>query len=280
MANPQKENGYTPIANELFDFMIAFHIPRELRQVFDFIIRKTYGFQRKEDHISNSQIVKATGQKKGNVSRGLSRLIAHQLVIKTDNNSTKGHTLKINKDYHQWIPLVIKTDNKLPVKKKLSKRKPKLSKTITPVIKTDNKRLSKVRDTKERKETLKETIQKKGGNLQFPTPKELSEKFFKGVEDLTKKIESEEAKSTQLFLQQLNEKYKLENMSHKKALWDEIRNFSSYWTELTHGGKKQKYECQKTFEVPRRLSTWLSRTKQFQEKTITGEAKGKKLIWD
>ena len=154
MANPQKENGYTAIANELFDVLISFRIPGELRQVFDAIIRKTYGYNKKEDSIANSQIIVATGLKKGNVSRSLKRLIKSKLVIKTDNFTT-GHKLKINKDYSEWISFVIKTDNK----KKLSKRKPKLSKRITKVIRSDNKKLSEVRDTKD-KTILKDNIQK------------------------------------------------------------------------------------------------------------------------
>lgn len=278
MANPQKENGYTPVANEIYDALAKFRIPGEVRQIFDFIVRKTYGFNKKEDNISNSQIAEATNLKKGNVSRGLSRLITHQIVIKVDNNLHKGHTLRINKDYQQWISFVIKTDNKIKPKKKLSKRKPKLSKLITPVIKTDNKTLSELRDTKDKRQ-LKDNIQKTGEKLHFSTPKDLSEKFFKGVDDLAKKVESDEATHTKVFLTQLNEKYKLVDMKHKQALWNEIKDFTSYWTELTHGGHKQRYECQKTFEVAKRLTTWLNRTKKFKEPITQTANKGKKLIW-
>lgn len=159
MANPQKENGYTAIANELFEAIIAFRIPGEIRQVFDAILRKTYGYNKKEDAIANSQLVLLTGMKKGNVSRSLSRLIVSKLVIKTDNSYGSGNLLKINKDYSQWIPFVIKSDNK----KKLSKRKPKLSKQITEVIQNDNKPLSELMDTKD-KTILKDTIQKTDKN--------------------------------------------------------------------------------------------------------------------
>ena len=51
MAMPQVENGYTRIANELLEALAKIRIPGEARQVFDVIMRKTYGF-RKSDPIA------------------------------------------------------------------------------------------------------------------------------------------------------------------------------------------------------------------------------------
>lgn len=155
MANPQKEDGFVPVANDIYDALCSFRIPGEVRQIFDVIIRKTYGFNKPVDKIANTQIIALTGLAKGNVSRGLSSLITHKLVIKGDNFSMNGKTLGINKDYDEWIPFVIKRDNK----KKLSRLKPKLSKSITKVIKADNKKLSEVRDTKDNIQ-FKDNIQK------------------------------------------------------------------------------------------------------------------------
>lgn len=256
MANPQKENGYTPIANEIMDAFVSFRVPGELRQVLDFVIRKTYGFQKKSDNISNSQIIQMSGLSKGNVSRALSKLITHKLVIKTDN-FTKGKLLIFNKDYEEWIPFVIKVDNS----KKLSKR-------ISGVIKTDNKKLSKVRDTKE---TTKETIQKK----EVQAPSLLTKSFFKGVSDLRSKIDSPEAGQTKMFLQELEKKYV---QADKKILWWEIQLFHDYWTEHNHTGTKEKWQMQKTFEVARRLQTWFSRVKGFQEKQVVNKYQSSKVI--
>ncbi len=85
MANPQLEDGHTKIANEIMDALCRFRIPGEIRLVLDSIIRKTYGWHKKSDDISNSQLCEATGLKKGNVSRSLSKLITHNLVVRTDN---------------------------------------------------------------------------------------------------------------------------------------------------------------------------------------------------
>ena len=51
MANPQKENGFTPIANELLEQIIASGLNGNEMAVTFFIIRKTYGFQKKQDEI-------------------------------------------------------------------------------------------------------------------------------------------------------------------------------------------------------------------------------------
>lgn len=159
-ANPQIENGHTDIANEILDHLCSFRIPGECRCVFDAIMRKTWGWHKKEDFVAGSQIVELTGMKKGNVSRSLSKLITSKLVIKTDNK------LKINKNYIEWIPFgVIKTDNKQ-----------KLSKVITKVIKSDNKKLSEVRDTKEKKETIQKKEQKLSADSFFNSFKEIDNK--------------------------------------------------------------------------------------------------------
>ena len=271
MANPQKENGFVPIANEIYSALCSFRIPGEVRQVFDAIIRKTYGYNKSEDKIANTQIIELTGLKKGNVSRGLSSLITHKLVIKTDNFSKDGKTLGINKDYEQWIPFVIRSDNK----KKLSKRKPKLSKPITEVIRSDNKKLSEVRDTIDNihsKDTLQKTER---------TPAILTKTFFKGVQDLRESakekepVTSEEGKTTQMFLKELQAKYP---DAPKDLLWTEIQKFERYWTEKNKTGKQQLWEMNKTFEVDRRLVTWFGRIKSFEPKQVIGKYQAGKVM--
>ena len=108
-------------------------------QVVFAIMRKTYGYNKKEDYIAHSQIIEMTGIAKGNVSRSLSKMITLKIVIKSDNK------LRLNKNYDEWI--VIKSDNNNKVIKKETK-----------VIKSDNKKLSKVRDTKDNKETIQKKV--------------------------------------------------------------------------------------------------------------------------
>lgn len=108
MANPQKENGYTVIANEILDHLCKFPIKTEARRVFDFILRKTWGYNKKSDHIPLSQFVEGTGLKKPNVCRALKEALSTVIILKDENG------YRINKDYIQWVDSsVINRDNKI-----------------------------------------------------------------------------------------------------------------------------------------------------------------------
>ena len=105
MSNPQPDK-FFKFSTELFEAMCRFRIPGEVRQVLDTIIRKTYGWHKKDDRISLSQFVEATGLSKSNTARALSKAITHNIIIRSDNNS-----YSINKDYNTWIPFIIRSDN-------------------------------------------------------------------------------------------------------------------------------------------------------------------------
>lgn len=105
MASPQKENGFTGIANELIEAFCRVRLPDYERVIVLWIWRKTYGFGKKEDWISNSQFVKATGINKSNICRGLRNLKDKKIVVCRDNK-----WLSVNKDYSEWN--VVCRDNK------------------------------------------------------------------------------------------------------------------------------------------------------------------------
>lgn len=133
---PQLENGYVKIASEILDALSRYRIPGEQRQCLDYIIRKTYGFHKKEDQIANSQFREGTGMDKANICRALRELSKKQLVIKNDN--TNPPTYRFNKNYTEWLPLSKKTT---------------VVNNATSVVKKDNKPLSKVTDTIDKKDT-------------------------------------------------------------------------------------------------------------------------------
>jgi len=120
---PQLENGYVKIANEIMDALSKYRIPGEQMQCLLFLLRKTYGYNKLCDRISNSQYVVATGIKKPNVNRALNGLIEKNIVIKKDNEYIP--TYQFNKNYKTWKVLskkitaqsVIKKDNNLLSKK-------------------------------------------------------------------------------------------------------------------------------------------------------------------
>jgi len=98
MANPQLEDGYTKIANELLEALSRSNLSPYESRVLWFVIRQTYGWKKKTDLISLSQIVKGTGIEKGNTSRALKSLILRQIVVRLDNKQ-----LGFNKDYDSWL---------------------------------------------------------------------------------------------------------------------------------------------------------------------------------
>jgi len=63
------------------------------------VFRKTYGYNKKEDWVTNSQIVKMTGLKKERVSEAKSRLLARNIVTENRNK------VSIQKDWEQWKEL-------------------------------------------------------------------------------------------------------------------------------------------------------------------------------
>ncbi|MCK9601602.1 MAG: replication protein [Sphaerochaeta sp.] len=142
MANPQKEDGYTAIANEIMEALCRHRIPGEDRQVLDVIFRKTYGFNKIEDYISLSQFVEMTGMKKPNIIRSLKSLLSKRIIIiQMDNGFRKVY--RINKDFDKW--------ERYPNRSLLSKR-------IIGVIQKDNPALSKRIPTKDN--VTKDTITK------------------------------------------------------------------------------------------------------------------------
>lgn len=100
MASPQIENGYIKLSNELMDALCRQNLPGSERQIFDAILRKTYGFGKKSDYISHSQLAKMTGIDRKNISRILKSLKKKKLVVINDDSYV--HKLSINKDYDQW----------------------------------------------------------------------------------------------------------------------------------------------------------------------------------
>jgi hypothetical protein len=48
---------------------------------------------------------------------------------------------------------------------------------------------------------------------------------------------------------------------------NEINKFIAYWTEPNKSGTKQRWEMEKTFELTRRLATWLNNIEKFNKST-------------
>ena len=105
------------IAVELWEALTAYRLPGEQMQCLMFIFRKTYGFHKKQDSISVTQFVEATGIIKNNVVRAIKSLLSKKIinVIKKDN--IKLYIYEINKNYKQWTKL----SKKITVSKKITR---------------------------------------------------------------------------------------------------------------------------------------------------------------
>ena len=159
MANPQKENGYTAIANEILEHLYCRYLPPNQWQIILCIMRKTYGYGKKSDFVTNSQIIIETKLHKTVVSRALKSLIISNIIFRDGKN------IGLQKDWEQWKELaatlskVSSPANNIH-EEKLAATQPELAATLSKV--------SSPRITQKKETTTKETIQKKddGGNGQ------------------------------------------------------------------------------------------------------------------
>lgn len=106
MASPQKENGYTAIANEILESLARLDIIGSQFAIILAVIRKTYGFKKKEDQISISQLMEMTSLSRRTVIYHLQDLEAKRvLFIKRVRNGSVNETniVMFNKNYDQWV---------------------------------------------------------------------------------------------------------------------------------------------------------------------------------
>jgi phage replication O-like protein O len=97
MASPQLENGYTMVANEILEALAKIKLSPNESRILWLIIRKTYGWHKKTDWISLSQIVEGTGIAKPNVCRTLKSLTSRNIIVRPDRKY-----VGFQKDYTKW----------------------------------------------------------------------------------------------------------------------------------------------------------------------------------
>ena len=300
MANPQKENGYTVIANEVIEQLAFASLSgREMRVVL-VVIRKTWGWSKKEDRLSLSQVAEATGIARPHIS-GITRGLVAKGFLVVKGATTGGNipnTYYFNKNHDLWgvqggtvrgttrkeiggtvrgtgvvppvvtqvvpstVPLVAPSTVPPQIVKvaRKSRAKPK-NKVVPSTVPT--------KQVKERKETAKERATPKASSTSTPAGK--ATLFFRGVETLMMKGEVP-------WLKQMLANIHAKNADITKIqIWNEVRSFGMYWSERNGTGTKERWQLQKTFEVEKRLETWFRKTglKHFQ---ATGSPKGKKII--
>ena len=181
VVNPQLENGYTQIANELIEALARFNLsPYESRLLW-YIARKTYGYQKKTDAISLGQFALGTGIPVSNVIRTLKKLENRHFITKSKDFYICEYG--INKHYDQWLTTIY-TDSapvdSAPVDSAPVDSAPETGNEVLPpqtitTAPADNKLLPPQRDTKERKKLTKDNKETNIYILSSDKAKELTE---------------------------------------------------------------------------------------------------------
>lgn len=113
MASPQKERGYTPIANEIMEAVAKLGINGTQFRILTVVWRYTYGFSRKEHRLSERFISNATGIHKKQVGRELAQLIRRKILLEVVPPSfSSPRVIAFNKDYESWQSTKTLTVNK------------------------------------------------------------------------------------------------------------------------------------------------------------------------
>lgn len=106
MANPQCENGFTKIANDLMDALCRCHPGGSEGQILLAILRKTYGWNKKSDHISISQLCDMTSVCRRTAIYAIHNLEAKNMIVvqrqKVDGLN-ECNMIELQKDYEKWI---------------------------------------------------------------------------------------------------------------------------------------------------------------------------------
>ncbi|CAQ85217.1 MULTISPECIES: replication protein [Photorhabdus] len=130
------DDGYTRIANELLESIMSADLTARQLKVVLAIIRKTYGFGKKTDRITNTQIAEMTGIHHTHVCKAKNEMIAMKIIV------LSGNQIGINKIVSEWS-----TD---------------ISRLSETLAKSANKTLAKsANEDKPSQLNTKETIQKK-----------------------------------------------------------------------------------------------------------------------
>lgn len=97
---PQVEDGYTRIADELMDALCTADFTAREFRVVHFVIKQTYGWNRKSHRMSASFIAGGTGLHESRASKVLNELIRRKVIIREGGSRSP---IALNKHSDQWM---------------------------------------------------------------------------------------------------------------------------------------------------------------------------------
>jgi len=102
MSSPQLENGFTRISNEIMEALCKMNLsPYESRALW-FLLRKTYGHQRRADRIPLSQFSAGMRLDRRLVHRALRGLSSKKMTVISRDDKNQP-TIGFQKDYEKWV---------------------------------------------------------------------------------------------------------------------------------------------------------------------------------
>lgn len=120
------DNGYTRIANTLIEQEYSFEFNVLPLRLFKYVIRQTYGYQRKSAYITNAQIgIDTKGLIRADKASSVVRDLVSMNVISIGNASRFGRTIEINTTVSTWKTLP-----------KISRKPPKQQTTVVDSVDT------------------------------------------------------------------------------------------------------------------------------------------------
>lgn len=151
MANPQLENGFTKISNEILESLVKAGLLGSELQVVLFVIRKTYGWGKKRDIISLTQFEGATNLSRITIIKTIKNLVSKNILVKTALPRNR-IAYSYQKNYNEWVvntAILVKhsTGSKDRLTRLVNTALPKVVKTAL--------------HTKEKKETIQKDSLKK-----------------------------------------------------------------------------------------------------------------------
>ena len=108
----EKRDSYTRLFNPILEALCRTEFTgRELRVVL-FIIRATYGWNKKKFPLSKSYIMKGTGISERNVCRIIKKLISRKILLDYGIDKTsRSRVYGLNKKYSQWDAMSVTDDS-------------------------------------------------------------------------------------------------------------------------------------------------------------------------
>ncbi|MGL5038837.1 MAG: replication protein [Aeromonas sp.] len=90
------DNGYTRLANELLDALIGADLTKNQYKVALAVVRKTYGFNKPYDRVSDGQLSELTGMPRQKVNKAKNELLHKRVLL------INGRQIGLNKVVSEW----------------------------------------------------------------------------------------------------------------------------------------------------------------------------------